>query len=122
LRSLYYLSNNESEHNISLNVFGGDQPFQSRCFTLFIRHIYRRFRYLVLDDLEYWYNSGYMEESKRAISKQMEAYNGCLNTDIICSFIDTTGMRTSIPGGGAIEHGRGAQRYPYMVRQVFFTR
>ena len=74
-RGMYELVSAEDQHNISKNMFGRDQSAQSRAFTFFIDHIYVTHFHLLTDNLEWWFENGYVEESRRAIQTKMRESN-----------------------------------------------
>lgn len=70
LRGLYELVSGETQFKIAELVFGGDQPLQSRAFTVFIDHIYNNFLDLVTNNLNWWYDKGWIDKSRCLISKE----------------------------------------------------
>lgn len=70
MRGLYELRTGEDQFLISELLFGGDQPLQSRAFKVFIDHIYDNFRDLVTDNLDWWYEKGWLDASRDAITKK----------------------------------------------------
>ena len=71
-RGMYELVSGEDQHNISSNVFGRDQSAQSRAFSYFINHIYETFLDLVTDNVGWWIENGYVEQSRQAIERKLE--------------------------------------------------
>ena len=69
LRGLYELVSGADQHEI-IAIFGNDQTVQSRAFKYFINHIYDIFLHLVTDNLQWWYNGGYMHQSRDAIREK----------------------------------------------------
>jgi hypothetical protein len=72
-RGMYEVVLGEDQHNIAKNVFGRDQSAQSRAFMYFIDHIYETHLFLLLDNVEWWFENGYVEESRLAIQRKMES-------------------------------------------------
>ena len=52
---------------ISANVFGREWSIQSRAFNWFIDHVYDNFSHLLTDNLEWWWRTGLMLQSKNKI-------------------------------------------------------
>lgn len=71
LRGFYELVTGESHNSIAENVFGRDFTQQSRAFKYFINYIYHKYLYLVTDNLQWWYDSGYMKKSLHAIEVKL---------------------------------------------------
>jgi hypothetical protein len=79
---MYELISGEDQHNISRNVFGRDQSAQSRALTFFINYIYETFLDLVTDNLQWWFESGYVEESRQAIERKLDELGLHFDNDI----------------------------------------
>ena len=94
LRGLYELVSGADQHEI-IAIFGKDQTIQSRAFKFFINHIYDNFMHLVTDNLQWWYNNGYMHRSRDAI-RQIFGDNEQFGT---FGFIDCNCLDTARPGG-----------------------
>ena len=90
---------------------------QSRAFKYFINHIYDNFVHLVTDNLKWWYNGGYMHQSRDAIR---EVFGG---NDQFCTFgfIDCNCIDTARPGGGPAEEGSDAARWHPLIQRVFYN-
>ena len=72
LRGLYELASGHNQHDISADVFGQDQPRQSKAFAYFINHVYDNFRHLLSNNLEWWHRNGFLRASADAIGRKME--------------------------------------------------
>ena len=66
LRGLCELVSGEDQHNISRNVFGREQTAQSRSFKFFFN--------LLSDNLQFWKDHGFLEESRNAITNKLHEY------------------------------------------------
>jgi hypothetical protein len=100
LRGLYELVSGTDQYEIG-NMFGLEQPQQSLAFKFFVNHIYSNFLYIVTDNLDWWYNNGYLHASMTAI-KQKFGGNDRFST---FGFIDCNCLETATPGGGPVEQG-----------------
>lgn len=122
LRGLYELCQGGSKHTISANVFGREWSSQVRAFNYFIDHIHDNFHHLITDNLEWWWKTGLMEQSRDAIWKRMTSSSPSLLEidDLLrtlffliislhsiilgfCCFIDCNCLETSRVGGGPAE-------------------
>lgn len=81
--------------------------------------------YLLRDNIEFW--GEYLEESKDAIKAKMLSH---YNFDVeahdqeefkVSMFIDCTIIPSSRTGGGPMNAGIFAQRYPYIVQEAFYN-
>ena len=91
LRGLYELVSGEDHYTISENVFGREFTQQSRAFSYFVDHIYSTFLDIMMDNLEWWYLSGFMENSRRAIEGKLKSLGLTFdeqNKSRVCGFID----------------------------------
>ena len=70
LRGLYELVSGDDQFVISNEIFGRDQPAQSRAFRFFIDHIYSHFQDILTDNLEWWFQNGYFMQSMLAIKEK----------------------------------------------------
>jgi hypothetical protein len=116
LRGLYELVSGADQHEI-IAIFGKDQPLQSRAFKYFINHIYDNFMHLVTDNLQWWYNNGYMHQSRDAI-RQVFGGNEQFGT---FGFIDCNCLDTARPGGGPAEEGSDAARWHPLIQRAFYN-
>ena len=92
LRGLFELRMGQSQFAIAELVFGREQSQQSRAFTYFVNFIYETFKHLVNNNLQWWYDNGYIHESHKHINGKlvelgMEALGDIPVTDIF-AFID----------------------------------
>ena len=70
LRALYELViSGENQFNIATNVFGRDQSQQSRAFKWFINQMFSTFEDLVIDNLDWWYQNGYLNSEEKNCSQ-----------------------------------------------------
>lgn len=103
LRGLYELVSGEDQYNICENVFGREQSQQSRAFSWFINHLDETFYDILSDNLEWWKNKGFLEQSRQAITRKLEEL-GLLFTEEdpqrVAAFIDCNCLETSRVAGG----------------------
>ena len=66
LRGLYELVSGANKHEIA-RVFGRDWSAQARAFKYFIEHMYRNYKHLVMDNLQWGYRNGFFASSAEAI-------------------------------------------------------
>jgi hypothetical protein len=71
-RGMYELISGEDQHNIGRNIFGREQSAQSRAFSYFIDHIYETFLDLFSNNMRWWIENGYVEQSRAAIQTKLE--------------------------------------------------
>ena len=116
LRGLYELVSGADQHEVVL-VFGRDQTQQSRAFKYFVDHIYDNFLHLVTDNISWWYNNGYMHQSRDAIRNKFGG-NEYFST---FGFIDCNCLDTSRPGGGPAEEGTDAARWHPLIQRAFYN-
>jgi len=124
LRGLYELVTGEFQSSVAVNVFGRELSQQSRAFTYFISHIYRRFCHLLLDNLEWFRDTGLLEESRRAIRKKLLDLGYIFDEGekhTIGLFIDCNCLETCRPGGGPLTGGHDGLRYDSLVQQTFYN-
>ena len=124
LRGLYELVSGEDQNSIANNVFGRDQSYQSRAFAYFIDHIYYTFLDLLTDNLQWWYESGLLEQSREAIQRKLELLGfhfaeNELNT--VFAFIDCNCMESCRVGGGPRGDGPDADRWHCNVQRAFYN-
>ena len=72
LRGLFEFAQGQTKHSISANVFGREWSIQSRAFNWFIDHVYDNFSHLLTDNLEWWWRTGLMHQSKNKIWGRMQ--------------------------------------------------
>jgi hypothetical protein len=116
LRGLYELVSGERQYGIIRNVFGGSQPYQSLCFKYFITHMYDNFKHLVNDNLRWWYENNYLEESRAAIQRKIN-----LPDNQYAMFIDCNCLTCRVTGGGPAESGTNSVRWDKTIQQAFFN-
>ena len=117
LRGLYELVSGEDQFNIANNVFGREQSQQSRAWKYFIIHIYDHFLWIVTNNLDWWYENGYLHQSMEAIKAKIGG-NEQFNT---AGFIDCNCLETDIPGGGPAEEGVNAARWDPNIQRAFYN-
>jgi hypothetical protein len=103
LRALYELVSGEDQYNICENVFGREQSQQSRAFSWFINHVENYFYDILSDNLEWWKNEGFIENSRLAIAAKLESLGLHFEDDApqaVAGFIDCNCLETSRVGGG----------------------
>lgn len=118
LRGLYELVSGSSQYEIRRNVFGGTQGLQSFAFNYFINFMYGRYAHLVHDNLQWWYDNGFMEESRAAIEAKMGMP---LGSNEYALFIDCKCTSCQVTGGGPAEAGAGAPRWDTTLQQAFYN-
>jgi hypothetical protein len=116
LRGLYELVSGADQNEIVL-VFGRDYSQQSRAFKWFINHIYDLFQDIVTDNLDWWYNGGYLHQSMEAIRAKF----GGNDRFTTCGFIDCNCLECSRPGGGPCEEGSEAIRLDPKIQKAFYN-
>jgi hypothetical protein len=119
LRGLYEFSSGDNQEQMSVNVFGGDQPTQSRAFHFFINHMYGTFQHLVHDNLAWWYRNGFCQQSAYAIGVKMGLPNP--EENLVSVFIDCNCEPCSVTGGGPSEAGANAARWDDRIQQAFYN-
>lgn len=81
--------------------------------------------YLLRDNLDFW--GDYLEDSRDAVkNKMLSQYDFNVDEEIedeftIAMFIDCTIIRTDRPGGGPVEPGVFAARYPFLVQEALYN-
>lgn len=116
LRGLYELVSGEVQEKASANVFGADQPTQSRSCSFFIDHIYDTFHHLVHDSLDWWHRNGFFAKSADAIGEKMG-----IADNLVAHFIDCNCLPTSVVGGGPAEDGANAMRWDEAIQRAFYN-
>lgn len=116
LRGLYELVSGHNQHDISADVFGQDQPRQSKAFTYFINHVYDKFHHLLSDNLEWWHRNGYLRASAEAIGRKIGDPN-----NLVAAFIDCNCLPSNVTGGGPTEEGANAARWDPLINQAFYN-
>jgi hypothetical protein len=119
-RGMYELVSGEDQHNISSNVFGRDQSAQSRAFSYFINHIYETFLDLVTDNVGWWIENGYVEQSRQAIERKLEDL-GLIIANEIGLLIDCNCWQTSRVAGGPRDDGEAADRWDSNIQRAFYN-
>ena len=72
LRGLYEIRSGDNQYDAAINVFGRDQSVQSRAYRCCVKHIYENLKDLVIDNLRWWRDNGFMEESRTKIWEKIE--------------------------------------------------
>jgi hypothetical protein len=125
LRGLYELVSGERQFTISVNVFGGGQPLQSRACTSFIQHVYDTHKHLLRGNVKWFHDNGLLDESAEAIGRKMMECDGFNPppdwVNNVCMFIDCNCLSTSCPGGGPTEGGANAVRWSGKVQESFYN-
>jgi hypothetical protein len=122
LRGLYELVTGESQFSISESIFGRHQSDQSRAFTYFINHIYTNFLHLVTNNLNWWYESGFLQLSCNAIRKKMFERNQIeFDEFFVAGFIDCNCLQTCRVGSGPSEEGPDALRWDEEIQRTFYN-
>jgi len=124
LRGLYELVTGEFQSSVSLNVFGRELSQQSRAFSYFIDHMYKTFCHLLLNNLEWFFDEGLLEESRRAIRAKLIDLGYSFEVGekhTIGMFIDCNCLKTCRPGGGPLTGGPDGLRYDSLIQQAFYN-
>ena len=115
LRGLFELSKGESQVSAS-EVFGGDQPLQSKAFSFFVEHIFDNFHHLLDDNLDWWFRNCFFHASAEAIGRKMGVDN-----NRVAHFIDCNCLPTSRVGGGPAESGANSARWDQTIQEAFYN-
>jgi len=122
LRGLYELVSGEDQFNICENVFGSDQSTQSRAFKFFVNHIFENFYYLLTDNLNWWYEKGFIKKSQTAINNKLlelgMTYGNGMESPVF-GFIDCNCMETCRVGGGP--SGTDTERWDDNIQRAFYN-
>jgi hypothetical protein len=120
LRGLYELVSGEKQFNIAENVFGREQSMQSRAFKYFILHVYRTFFDLVHDNLQWWWDNGFLHASRDAITARLRklGWNG---DNSVGWFIDCNCLEVCRVGGGPRGSGPNATRWACNIQKAFYN-
>jgi hypothetical protein len=123
MRGMYELVSGEDQDSTAMNVFGRDQSQQSRVAKWFINHMYDHFADLVLNNLAWWVNSGFFEQSRAAIERKMNDHGLIyqLGAFLIGALIDCNCLETSTPGGGPVTPGVNADRWDPLIQEAFYN-
>ena len=80
--------------------------------------------YLLHDHLEFW--KPYLSASRDAIVNKLRAYYPDRQLDMddfrVASFIGCTIFKTCCPGGGPMEAGPNAARFPDLVQRAYYNK
>lgn len=116
LRGLYELANGVKKTNVA-ETYGRHVSDQSRAFVWFINHLYDGFHHLMENNLNWWYQSGFLDKSAELIVRKM----GVSPPFKYCGFIDCNCLETLRPGGGPRESGEDADRWDEEVQRSFYN-
>ena len=117
IRGLYELVSGEDQFNIACNDFGREQSQQSRAWKYSVNHIYDNVLWIVTNNLNWWYEGGYLRQSMEAIKAKIGG-NGQFNT---AGFIDCYCLQTDVLGGGSAEGGENAERWDPNIQKAFYN-
>jgi hypothetical protein len=117
LRGMYELAGGENQHKIS-KVFGGEHTLQSRSCSWFIHHVYANFEHLLHDNLQWFMDHGFFEESARKIGEKMGAEG---RGNMMAFFIDCNCLPCSVTGGGPAEKGTNAARWTDALQRAYYN-
>jgi hypothetical protein len=124
LRGLYELVSGEDQYSIAENVFGREQSTQSRAFKFFNDHIYSTFLQLLSNNLEWWFNSGLLEDSRAAIQRKLQSIGFSFEDNElnrVFSFIDCNCLESSRVAGGPRSDGADAERWQCNIQRAFYN-
>ena len=121
LRGLYELTSGETQHKIAVNVFGGDQPLQSRATTWFINFIYETHVHLLEDNVSWWFDNGFFAVSAQAIGEKLNLGDDAVGKNMVSHFIDCNCLETERVGGGPAEGGANATRWDPNIQRAFYN-
>lgn len=112
--------NGEDQHSIASTVFGRDFSQQGRAFKRFCNH---NFSDLLLDNLDWWFRNGFIEESRKAVERKVASKGVTFDpgTFAVGCFIDCNCLSTACPGSGPIGFGPNARRYHDHVQKAFYN-
>jgi hypothetical protein len=120
LRGLYELVTGENQFNIAENIFGREQTQQSRAFYFFVEHVFTTFYDLVTDNLQWWWDNGFMHESRDATTRRLRSL-GRTGGNSVGWFIDCNCMETSRVAGGPRYVGTNARRWVCNIQKAFYN-
>jgi hypothetical protein len=118
LRGLHELVSGANKHEIA-RLFGRDWSAQARAFKYFIEHMYRHFKHLVMDNLQWWYRNGFFASTAEAIGRKMELGNE--HENMIAHLIDCNCLETCRVGGGPAEDGCNSARWDPMIQRAHYN-
>ena len=121
LRGMYELVSGENQNSIAENVFGREFTQQSRAFKFFVDHIYNNFHYLLCDNLQWWFDQGFIMESLEAINRKLVSLGLNSNTRNVFGFIDCNCLETCRVLGGPSEEGPNAARWDDNIQRAFYN-
>jgi hypothetical protein len=124
LRGLYELVGGDDQFTICESVFGREQSQQSRAFSYFINHVYFNFLFLLTDNLQWWFDNGFVDESNSAIQQKLEEMGLEFDDENQCDeafFLDCNCLETSRVGGGPRADGPDADRWQDNVQRAFYN-
>jgi hypothetical protein len=117
LRGLCELVSGSDQYVIAEEIFGRDQTAQSRAFSWFINYIYVTFYDLVTNNLQWWFDKGFLHRSMEAIKLKI----GGNETFSTCAFIDCNALECTRPGGGPISEGPDSERWDPLIQKSFYN-
>ena len=96
-----------------------------KAINYFCSWLQQHWGYLIHDHLDFW--KPYLRGSRDAIVAKLQDYYRDLEVEIdvdlrVASFIDCTIIGTSRPGGGPMEAGPNAERFPGHVQRAFYNK
>ena len=120
LRGLYELASGETQYKIARNVFGRDPSSQSRALFYFIDVLVQRHVHLLQNNLQWWYDNGFFEQSAQAIGRMLRVDDEN-HFNLVSHFIDCNCLETDRVGGGPTEGGANAERWDPHVQRAFYN-
>ena len=120
LRALYELASGETQHKISSNVFGRDQPSQSRALSWFMTYVFETCGHKVTDNLQWWFDNGFFASSAQAIHEKLDLGEDTPK-NMVSHFIDCNCLETERVGGGPAEAGANAARWDPTIQRAFYN-
>jgi hypothetical protein len=122
LRGYYEMVSGEDQFSIATNIFGRDQAAQSQALSYFVDHLYDTFSDLLLNNLDWWEEHGFMEQSRKAIIRKLAVHGLVVPECRISAFIDCNCLETAVPGAGPIgQGGPAALRWDDNVQRAFYN-
>jgi hypothetical protein len=119
LRGLCELTTGMQQEMLANLIFGGVGSDQSLAFSWFVNHLFKNFKHLLRNNLDWWYRNGFFAISASAISRKANLRDG--SETVVSHFIDCNCLPTSVTGGGPAEAGPNAARWDDKVQRAMFN-
>ncbi len=116
LRFLYEFVSGANQHRIASEVFGMDQPTQSKAFGWMVDYLYENYSKLVQNNLQWWFDNDYFRKSGKAIE-----YKSKIDGNLVSFFLDCNCLETHVMGGGPVGNGCDAPRWDDTIQRAFYN-